>query len=96
MAQKNYFECVVVADSPRDAFKLAKKDASNDYGNTSNTIAAKESYLMTTYETITNTIELRSIIKNSLDYAYPHIHSPAGCIRISYKPKTYIFYGYVK
>lgn len=94
--KKHYFECVVVANSPREAFNLAKKNALKKHDQTAHTVVKKDSYLMTTFEAITNTKELRSIINNSLVYAYPHTHSPAGCIRISNKPKTYIFYGYVK
>lgn len=93
----NYFECYAIANSPRDAFKLAKKDILNDYGSNPSvpTILKKESYTMATYKTITDPQQLKLIISNSLDSTYIHTTSPAGCIRIKDNPRTYIFYGYV-
>jgi hypothetical protein len=95
LRQENYFQHIVTASSPRDGFKLALKKANDTAKNLWNSKTPKESYMMTTYRTIENSEELRSLIDTSLDCINPHRNSPLGCIRINDNPKTYIFYGYL-
>lgn len=89
-----YVKYKVTANSPREAFKLARKYAFDNHGIDA-PFLKKDSYRMTIYHTVTNKKQLQTLIKNTLDSTFIPESNLAGCIRISDNPKTYLFYCYV-
>lgn len=84
------------ASSPKLAFNEAIKKALYDHGHSgyTGTIAEKDSYQMASYNlfTMSQAIEFAD---NLLDQSpYSDKWGPAGCLRVSNDPKTYLFFGW--
>lgn len=84
------------ASSPKLAFDKAIKKALYDHGHSgyTGTIAEKDSYQMASYNLFTMS-EAIQFADNLLDQSpYSAKWGPAGCLRVSNDPKTYLFFGW--
>ncbi len=77
-----------VAPSPREAFKAAALTSKNQTSN-------ELSYTMASYDlhSLKEALELADNLSQTLPYSQPC--GLFGCIRISNKPKKYLFFGWV-